>query len=212
MDGVAWKQYDTPRPSGRGHSTDKTRVLGQKVCNSRSDRWIALKFFSRVFGGYFRWSSMESVQYADAVRSRPIHRQDQSTGSKGPYLEIRPLDLAQIFSRVSGGCFGWSSEESVRHADAVRSGPFHRQDESTGSKGPYLEIQPLDRAQILSRVCEGCFRWNGMESAEHDDGVRSGPFHRQDQSTGSKGPYLEIRPLHPAQIFFTSFRWLVWME
>ena len=45
FDGVAWNRYDTPIPSGRGQSTDTTRVLGQKVRISRSDRWIALKFF-----------------------------------------------------------------------------------------------------------------------------------------------------------------------
>ena len=45
LDGVEWKRYDTPMPSGRGHSTDKTRVPGQKVRISTSYRWIALKFF-----------------------------------------------------------------------------------------------------------------------------------------------------------------------
>ena len=73
LDGVAWNRYDTPMSSGRGHSTDKTRVPCQKVRISRSDRWIALKFFSRVSGGCFGWSSMETVRHADAVRSGPIH-------------------------------------------------------------------------------------------------------------------------------------------
>ena len=97
FDGVAWKRYDTPMPSGRGQSTDTTRIRGQKVRISRSDRWIALKFFSRVSGGCFGWSSVETVRHADAVRSGPFHRQDESTVSKGLYLEIRPLDPAQIF-------------------------------------------------------------------------------------------------------------------
>ena len=97
LDGVASKRYDTPMPSGRGHSIDKTRVPGQKVRISRSDRVIALKFFSRVSAGCFQWSSVESVRHADAVRSGPFHRQDESTVSKGPYLYIRPLDRALIF-------------------------------------------------------------------------------------------------------------------
>ena len=60
LDGVAWKRYDMPMTSGRGHSTDKTRVPGQKVYIYRSDRLIPLKFVSRVSGGCFLWSSVES--------------------------------------------------------------------------------------------------------------------------------------------------------
>ena len=141
------------------------------------------------------------------------------------------MDRAQIFSRVSVGCFKWSSVESVRHADAVRSGPFHRQDESTVSKRPYLEIRPLDRAQILftsfrrllsmeqrgintTRRCRpvgaipptgpeyrfkrfvsivptvgSCSNFfqefpeavlDGVASKRYDTSIRSGPFHRQD--------------------------------
>ena len=75
FDGVAWNRYDTLTALGHGHSTDSARELGKKVHNYRSDRWIALKFLSRVFGGYFRWSGVESVRHADAVRSGPFHRQ-----------------------------------------------------------------------------------------------------------------------------------------
>ena len=75
FDGVASNRYDTPTTSGRGHSTDSARERGHKVYNYRSDRGIALKFLSRVFGGYFRWSCVESVQHADGVRSGPFHRQ-----------------------------------------------------------------------------------------------------------------------------------------
>ena len=46
FDGVAWNRYDTPMASGRGYSIDNAREPGQKVHNYRSDRWIALKFFS----------------------------------------------------------------------------------------------------------------------------------------------------------------------
>ena len=45
FDGVAWNRYDTPMPSGRGHSIDRTRVQVQKVRNYNSDRWIPFKFF-----------------------------------------------------------------------------------------------------------------------------------------------------------------------
>ena len=128
FDGVAWNRNDTLTASGRGHSTDYAREPGQKVHNYGSDSWIVLKFFSRVSRGCFRWSSEETVRHDDVVRSGPFHRQDHSTGSKGPYLKIRPLDRAQLFSRVSVGYFQWSSVKSVRHADAVRSGPFHRHD------------------------------------------------------------------------------------
>ena len=51
FNGVAWNRFDTLMVSGRGHSTDDAREPGQQVHNYRSDRWIALKFFSRVFGG-----------------------------------------------------------------------------------------------------------------------------------------------------------------
>ena len=53
FDGVAWNRYDTLTVSGRGHFTDSAREPGQKVHNYRSDRWIAIKFFSRVSGGCF---------------------------------------------------------------------------------------------------------------------------------------------------------------
>ena len=46
FDGVAWNRCDTLTASGRGHSTDDAREPGQQVHNYRSDRWIALKFFS----------------------------------------------------------------------------------------------------------------------------------------------------------------------
>ena len=75
FDGVAWNRYDTLVASGRGHSTDSARELGQKVHNYRSDCWIALKFFSPISGGCFRWSCGESVRHADVVRSGPFHRQ-----------------------------------------------------------------------------------------------------------------------------------------
>ena len=74
FDGVAWNRCDALTASGRGHSTDSAREPGQQVHNYRSDRWIALKFFSRFSGGCFRWSCMESMRHADGVRSGLFHR------------------------------------------------------------------------------------------------------------------------------------------
>ena len=51
FDGVARNLYETLTASDRGHSNDSAREPGQKVHNYRSDRWIVLKFFLRVFGG-----------------------------------------------------------------------------------------------------------------------------------------------------------------
>ena len=84
FDRGVWNRNDSPTASGRGHSTDSAREPGQKVHNYRSDRWIALKFFSRVSTRYFRLSGVESVRHADDVRSGPFHRQRKRTGSKGP--------------------------------------------------------------------------------------------------------------------------------
>ena len=58
FDGVACNRYDTSTAFGRRRYTDMTRVPGQKARISTSDRWIALKFFSRLFGGCVRWSSV----------------------------------------------------------------------------------------------------------------------------------------------------------
>ena len=74
FDGVAWNRYDIATTSGQGHSTDHATELGQKVPNYRSDRWIGLKLFSRVFEGYFQWRCVESVRDANGIRSGPFHR------------------------------------------------------------------------------------------------------------------------------------------
>ena len=74
FDGVAWNRCDTLTASRRGHSTDYAREPCEKVHNNTSNRWMALKCFSRVFGGYFRWSCVESVRHFDGIRSGPFHR------------------------------------------------------------------------------------------------------------------------------------------
>ena len=105
------------------HTTDPTRVSDQKVHNYRSNRWIPLKLFSRVSGGCFIWSSVESVFHADdavlvAHTTDPTRVPDQKVHN---YRSDRWIAL-KFFSRFSGSCFTWSSMESVCHADdAVRS-------------------------------------------------------------------------------------------
>ena len=69
FDGVTWNGYDMATASGHGHSTDGAREPGQKVLNLRYDRWIAHKYLSRVFEGYFPWSCVEAVPQSDVVRS-----------------------------------------------------------------------------------------------------------------------------------------------
>ena len=64
---VASVLYEDDVQSGR--TTDTIRVQDQKVHNYRSDRWIALKIFSRVSGGCFTWSRLESILHDDVVRS-----------------------------------------------------------------------------------------------------------------------------------------------
>ena len=104
-------------------TTDPTKVPDQKVHNYRSDRWIALKLFSRVFGGCFTWSSVESVCHADdAVRSGRTTDTIGVPDQKVHYYRSDHWIALKLFSRVSGGYFTWSSVESVCHADdAVRS-------------------------------------------------------------------------------------------
>ena len=127
FDGVDWNRYDTLTASGRGHSTDNAREPGQKDNNYRSDRWIALKFFSRFSGGCFRWSCVESVRHVDGVRSGHSTDNARERGQKvHNYTSDRCIAI-KFFSRVSGCGYRRCCEESVRHADGVRSGPFHRQ-------------------------------------------------------------------------------------
>ena len=113
------EQHDDDFRSDR--TTDTIRVPDLKVHNYRSDRWIALKLFSRVSEGCFTRSSVESVLYDDDVRSGrttdTIQVQDQEVHN---YRSDRWIAL-KIFSRVSGGCFTWSSVESVLHDDDFRS-------------------------------------------------------------------------------------------
>ena len=105
-----------------GNSTDMTRVPSQKVHKHRSDRCIALKFFSGVSGGCLTWSSANSVLHSDNVRSGNCNDPTRVPAQKvRNYRSDRSIAL-KIFLGVSGGCFTWSSVESVLRSDDVRSG------------------------------------------------------------------------------------------
>ena len=97
-----------------GRTTDTIRVPDQKVHNYRSDRWISLKLFPRVFGGCFTESSVESVWHPDDVfrsahTTDPTRVPDQNVNN---YRSDRWISL-KFSSRVSGGCFTWKCVESV---------------------------------------------------------------------------------------------------
>ena len=105
-----------------GYSSDTTRVPVQKVHNYRSDRWIALKSFLGVSGGYFTCSSVQSILQADDI---PLGNSTDTTRLPAQkvhnYRSDRSISLKYL-SGVSRGCFTWSSMELVLHSDDVRSG------------------------------------------------------------------------------------------
>ena len=165
--------------SGRGHSTDRTRVPGQNVRISRSDRWIALKFFHEFSKAVLDGVAWNRVRHADAVRSGPFRRQHQSIGSKGPISRSDHGSRSNFFHEFPEA--GLDGVAWNRYGTPMLSNQGHstHRTRERGPKRPYLEIRPLHRAQMFSRVFEGCFRWSSVESVRHADAVRSGPFHRQ---------------------------------
>ena len=104
------------------HTTYQTRVPDQKVHNYRSDSWIALKLFPRVPGGCFTWSSLDSEQHDDDFRSDRTTDTIRVPDQKVHIYRSDSWIALKLFPRVSGGCFTWSSVESVLHDDDVRSG------------------------------------------------------------------------------------------
>ena len=157
-----------------GRTTDTIRVQDQKVHNYRSDRWIALKIFSRVSGGCFTWSSVESEQHDDDFRSDrttdTIRVPDQKVHN---YRSDRWIAL-KLFPRVSEGCFTRSSVESVLDDDDVRSG---RTTDTIRVPDQKVHNYRSDRwiaLKLFPRVFGGCFTWSSVLSVLHDDDVRSG--------------------------------------
>ena len=86
------------------------------------------------------------------------------------------MNLSKVFSRVSGGCFTWSSVKSVLQNDDVRSGHIT---DPTRLKDQKVHNYRSDRwiaLKLFSRVSEGCFIGSSVESVCHtDDVVRSVP-------------------------------------
>ena len=147
-----------------GHTTNTTRVPAQKVHNYRSDRWIALNFFSRVSKCCFTWSSMESIRHADDVRSDPtIDKTRLSVEKVRNYTSDRWIAL-NIFSRVSRGCFTWSSVEFERHADDVRSGLTTHMTRVPAQKVHNYRSDHWIVLKCFSQVSRGCFWWSCVES------------------------------------------------
>ena len=84
-----------------GNSTDSTRVPAQKVHKYRSDRWIALKSFSGVSGGFFTWSIAESVLHSNEVRSGNSTDTTSVPAQKVHYYRSERWIALKFFSGVS---------------------------------------------------------------------------------------------------------------
>ena len=129
-----------------GYSNDTTRVPAQKVHNCRSDRWIALKFFSGVSRGCFTWSSVELVLHSDDVRSGYSSDTTRVPAQKvHNYRSDRWIALKR-FLGVSGGCFTWSSVQLILHADDIRSGHCN---DTMGVPDPKVHNYRSDRWNAL---------------------------------------------------------------
>ena len=141
----------------RALPSDTTRVPAQKVYNYRSDRWIALKFFSRVSGGCFTWNSMESVLYAYDIRSRQTADMTRVPAQKvHNYRSDRWITL-KFFSGFSRDCFTWSSTKSVLHADDVVSSHCTDTTRVPAQKVHNYRSERWIALKLFPRVSGGCF-------------------------------------------------------
>ena len=68
------------------------------------------------------WSIAESVLHSDEVRSGNSTDPTRVPAQKVHKYRSDRWIVLKLFPRVSGGCFTWSSVESVLHDDDVRSG------------------------------------------------------------------------------------------
>jgi len=85
-------------------SSCQTIIRAQKRLNVSSDRWITLEFLQEFLEAIFHVVTMESLLCKANIQSR----QTRVTPQKGSLL-VRPLDRAQIFTRVSRSYFSCES-------------------------------------------------------------------------------------------------------
>ena len=138
-------------------TTDPTKVPDQKVHNYRSNRWIALKLFSRVSGGCFTWSSGESVcPVVDAVYSAPTTDPTRVPDQKVHNYRSGRWIVLRLFSRVFGGCLNWSSVESVLHDDDVQTGRTTDTIRVPDQKVHNYRSNHWIALKLFSRVSGGC--------------------------------------------------------
>ena len=174
--------------------------------------WIALKLFPRVSGGCFTCSSLESVLHDDDVRSSrttdPIRVPDQKVHN---YRSGRWIAL-KLFPRVPGGCFTWSSMESVLHDDDVWSGRTTDPKRVPDQKVHNYRSDRWIALKLFPRVSGGCFTWSSVESELHDDDFRSGRTTDTIRIPGQKVHNYRSDRWIALKIISTSFRRLFYME
>jgi len=90
--------------SEAGVSSLQTRIPVRRHHNFWSDRLIWHQIFTGDFKHCFPWSRRGIATHW----GRGLVALDQNTGSKAPWLLIRPFDRHQIFTGVSRRCFPWS--------------------------------------------------------------------------------------------------------
>ena len=140
-----------------GRSTDPIQVTDQKVHNYRSNRWIALKMFPRVSEGCFTCSSVESVLLDDDVRSGRSTDTIRVPDQKVHNYRSDSWIALKLFPQVSGGCFTWSSVESLLHDDDVRSGRTTDQIRVPDQKVHTYRSDRCIALKLFLRVSVGCF-------------------------------------------------------
>ena len=80
----------------------------------------------------------------------------------------------KLFTRLSAGCFTWSSVESVLHDDDVRSGRTTDTIRVPDQKVHNYRSERWIALKLFPRVSGGSFTWSSVESVPHDYDVRSG--------------------------------------
>ena len=127
--------------------------------------------FAGVSGGCFTWRSVESVLHDDDVRSGRTTDTIRVPDLKVHNYRSDHWIALKLFPRVSGGCFTWSSVESVCHADdAVRSVHTRVPDEKVHN----YRYDRWIALKLFSRVFECCFTWSSVEPVCHaNDAGRS---------------------------------------